>query len=354
MNKLHVNELLSHFKNESLTLEISENDSADFTTTLQLAEKIRPLLDSIVIDWQLTTNNVLKIQVAEVTEEEDMVLEKTTEMVSAADTEYVLTQRGKEVVANFIRNCEAKRKELLDAGIDTANETVVPTEKDILSDLNYGIGVDDDGDYYNHWGVTDNYDSNLISLSFKRDFVSKENDSVPYCFELISHFRDIPDKSNDPADKQVIDRVYYTFQIHDNILVDIMCITDYKEFMQYAYVMETGENSIAYGKDDSGKEIYYPEIELEDFAVKRLCLLALTAYNSEYNPIDLGKLCAYLREDKILEFDSDKDCMDYFNRYDYKVLDSVEELNKYQGNYGFNIFEKRYHVLYDDALDVWY
>lgn len=348
MNKLHVNELLSHFKNASLTLKISENDSADFTTTLQLAEKIRPLLDSIVIDWQLTASNILKIQVAE---EGQAANEKT---IQAANTEYLLTQSGKEVVANFIRNCEAKRKEILDAGIDTIKETILPTEKDILSDLNYGIGIDDDGDYYNHWGVTDNHDSDLISLSFKKDFVSKENNSVPYYFELISHFRDIPDKSNDPADKQVIDRVYYTFQIRDNILVDIMCITDYKEFMQYAYVMETGENSIAYGKDDSGKEIYYPEIELEDFAVKRLCLLALTAYNSEYNPIDLGKLCAYLREDKILEFDSDKDCMDYFNRNDYKVLDSVEELNKYQRNYGFNIFEKRYHVLYDDALDVWY
>lgn len=348
MNKLHVNELLSHFKNASLTLKISENDSADFTTTLQLAEKIRPLLDSIVIDWQLTASNILKIQVAE---EGQATNEKT---IQAANTEYLLTQSGKEVVTNFIRNCEAKRKEILDAGIDTIKETILPTEKDILSDLNYGIGIDDDGDYYNHWGVTDNHDSDLISLSFKKDFVSKENNSVPYYFELISHFRDIPDKSNDPADKQVIDRVYYTFQIRDNILVDIMCITDYKEFMQYAYVMETGENSIAYGKDDSGKEIYYPEIELEDFAVKRLCLLALTAYNSEYNPIDLGKLCAYLREDKILEFDSDKDCMDYFNRNDYKVLDSVEELNKYQRNYGFNIFEKRYHVLYDDALDVWY
>lgn len=348
MNKLHVNELLSHFKNESLTLEISESDSADFTTTLQLAEKIRPLLDSIVIDWQLTASNILKIQVAE---EGQAANEKT---IQAANTEYLLTQSGKEVVANFIRNCEAKRKEILDAGIDTTNETNLPTEKDILSDLNYGIGIDDDGDYYNHWGVTDNYDSDIISLSFKKDFVSKENSSKPYCFKLISHFRDIPDKSNNPADKQVIDRVYYTFQIRDNILVDIMCITDYKELMQYAYVMETGENSIAYGKDDSGKEIYYPEIELEDFAVKRLCRLALTAYNSEYNPINLEKLCAYLREDKILEFDSDKDCMDYFNRNDYKVLDSVEELNKYQRNYGFNIFEKRYHVLYDDALDVWY
>ena len=88
--------------------------------------------------------------------------------------------------------------------------------------------------------------------------------------------------------------------------------------------------------------------------MKRLCRLALTAYNSEYNPINLEKLCAYLQEDKILEFDSDKDCMAYFKRYDYKALDSVEELNEYQGNYGFNIFEKRYHVLYDDALDVWY
>lgn len=71
--------------------------------------------------------------------------------------EYVLTEEGKRKVAVFIKECEAKRKEILDAGLDTAEDTQIPTEADILSDLNNGVEVDEDGDYYNAWGVTDNY-----------------------------------------------------------------------------------------------------------------------------------------------------------------------------------------------------
>ena len=73
--------------------------------------------------------------------------------------EYILTEAGKKKVAWFINECAAKRKEILDAGLDTADDTNLPTEEAIVSDLNYGVGVDEDGDYYNMWGVTDNYSS---------------------------------------------------------------------------------------------------------------------------------------------------------------------------------------------------
>lgn len=73
--------------------------------------------------------------------------------------EYILTEKGREKVTWFIKECAAKRKEILDAGIDTADDTNLPTEEDIVSDLNYGVGIDEDGDYYNCWGVTDNYSS---------------------------------------------------------------------------------------------------------------------------------------------------------------------------------------------------
>ena len=73
--------------------------------------------------------------------------------------EYILTEAGKKKVAWFIKECAAKRKEILDAGIDTADDTNLPTEEDIVLDLNYGVGVDEDGDYYSSWGVTDNYNS---------------------------------------------------------------------------------------------------------------------------------------------------------------------------------------------------
>lgn len=88
--------------------------------------------------------------------------------------EYVLTEEGKRKVAAFIEECKAKRKEILDAGLDTADETQIPTEEDILSDLNNGVEVDEDGDYYNSWGVTDNYTSDqACELTINEDFISK-------------------------------------------------------------------------------------------------------------------------------------------------------------------------------------
>ena len=91
---------------------------------------------------------------------------------SQVKDKYVLTERGICVIENFIAECKAKRKEILDAGIDTADDTNLPTEEAIVSDLNYGVGVDEDGDYYNCWGVTDNYSSDsAIELSINEDFV---------------------------------------------------------------------------------------------------------------------------------------------------------------------------------------
>ena len=85
--------------------------------------------------------------------------------MEAQNGAYVLTETGKEIVAAFIAECVAKRKEILDAGKDTAEET-------ILSDLNFGVGVDEDGDYYNGWGVTDHYNADtILGLSLGKDFV---------------------------------------------------------------------------------------------------------------------------------------------------------------------------------------
>lgn len=64
---------------------------------------------------------------------------------------YILTETGKEIVAAFIAECVAKRKEILDAGKDTADETNLPSEEAVLADLNGGVGVDEEGDYYNGW-----------------------------------------------------------------------------------------------------------------------------------------------------------------------------------------------------------
>ena len=88
-----------------------------------------------------------------------------------AKCEYVLTELGKWKVENFIQNCAAKRKEILDVGIDTAIETALPTEEDIVSDINIQ-GIDEDGDYYNSWGVTAHYNADTtLGLHINDDFI---------------------------------------------------------------------------------------------------------------------------------------------------------------------------------------
>lgn len=91
---------------------------------------------------------------------------------SQVKDKYVLTEKGVCTIENFIAECKAKRKEILDAGIDTADLTSLPAAEDILSVLNAGIGIDEDGDYYNCWGVTDNYNSdNPLWLEVGIDFM---------------------------------------------------------------------------------------------------------------------------------------------------------------------------------------
>ena len=86
--------------------------------------------------------------------------------------DYALTANGKQKVRNFIAECNALKKEVLDAGKDTAAETNIPTEEDILSDIEYWF-EDGDSGYFNNWGVTDNYDLG-INLYYGEDFVKTQ------------------------------------------------------------------------------------------------------------------------------------------------------------------------------------
>lgn len=69
--------------------------------------------------------------------------------------------------------------------------------------------------------------------------------------------------------------------------------------------------------------------------------------------LNMEKLNNYLKSEEILEFNSDEECMEYFNTYDYQNLKSVEEMKSFQGKYGFNIGNKRYHINTENALDVY-
>lgn len=84
---------------------------------------------------------------------------------------YVFTVSGYRTAKRFIAECAAKRKEILDAGIDTADETELPTAQDILDDVNTGVGLDEENEYFDSWGITDHYISHPLSLIVGEDII---------------------------------------------------------------------------------------------------------------------------------------------------------------------------------------
>lgn len=67
----------------------------------------------------------------------------------------------------------------------------------------------------------------------------------------------------------------------------------------------------------------------------------------------MNKFNYYLEQEIIIEFNSDEECLNFFNTYDYQNFKSVDEMKEYQGIYGFNIGCKRYHINYTEALDIY-
>jgi hypothetical protein len=84
---------------------------------------------------------------------------------------YTYTPIGRLKACHFIRVCEVKRKEILDAGIDTADETELPTAQDILDDVNTGVGLDEENEYFDSWGITDHFNSHPLSLVVGEDII---------------------------------------------------------------------------------------------------------------------------------------------------------------------------------------
>ncbi len=95
---------------------------------------------------------------------------------------------------------------------------------------------------------------------------------------------------------------------------------------------------------DFSIDIYEPEEELELSAAMKL--------EASLAHIDVNKLQKYLNEEMILEFESADECMNYFNLYDGQDFKNVEEMKKYQDEYGFGLNGKWYHISFDEALDV--
>lgn len=92
---------------------------------------------------------------------------------------FLLTEYGRRQAESYIAELKAKRKEILDAGKDTADETTIPSVSEIEDDIAFiGVNWDDPDDpcCYNGWGVTDHFDADYpLLLKYGRDFAVAEN-----------------------------------------------------------------------------------------------------------------------------------------------------------------------------------
>ena len=85
-----------------------------------------------------------------------------------------LTQQGKKTVEQYIKECKAKQKEILDAGKDTLEKDCIPFIEDIISDIS--AFMDSNGNYYNSWAVTDRYSTDYtLTLKQGTDFIDLDS-----------------------------------------------------------------------------------------------------------------------------------------------------------------------------------
>ena len=102
-------------------------------------------------------------------EEEQISLREET---PENDCVYTLTEEGSKKVNAYILELRSKRKEILEAGLDTIENTgALPNFQDIIEDVNMSYDEDYKA-YYGDWGVTDNYEADrTLDLHLKEDLV---------------------------------------------------------------------------------------------------------------------------------------------------------------------------------------
>ena len=101
-------------------------------------------------------------------------------------------------------------------------------------------------------------------------------------YSIIRRVRDVPGIPSQTLEVPDFDRVYYTVKIGSNRFVDVMCVTDYIEHNQYAYVMDTGSGSTVYGLIKAGEEQYYCDDVLPESQEKFLIDMVIETYNKEF------------------------------------------------------------------------
>lgn len=142
--------------------------------------------ENIDVDWRQFPKGTFRVDIWHWFEEEygisvgelmngdEAVKEELPLEEKENDKEYVFsaTKEGLEKISSYISELEAKRKEILDAGLDTVEEVgALPTAEDIINDIQFAY-EDETKDYCHHWDVTDNHiTKEPLLLELNKDFV---------------------------------------------------------------------------------------------------------------------------------------------------------------------------------------
>lgn len=101
------------------------------------------------------------------------------------DTTYRLTAKGLEKAEQYLRELIAYRKEILDAKLDTADDTPIPTIQDIESDIE---SFEEDDEYYNSWSIADDTTMNMpLCLKYGEDYLEADIADHPPKIEFVKY-----------------------------------------------------------------------------------------------------------------------------------------------------------------------
>ena len=101
------------------------------------------------------------------------------------DTTYRLTVKGLEKAEQYLRELIAYRKEILDAKLDTVDDTPIPTIQDIESDIE---SFEEDDEYYNSWSIADDTTMNMpLCLKYEEDYLEADIADYPPKIEFIKY-----------------------------------------------------------------------------------------------------------------------------------------------------------------------
>lgn len=101
------------------------------------------------------------------------------------ETTYRLTAKGLEKAEQYLRELIAYRKEILDAKLDTADDTPIPTIQDIESDIE---SFEEDDEYYNSWSIADDTTMNMpLCLKYEEDYLESDIVEHPPKIEFVKY-----------------------------------------------------------------------------------------------------------------------------------------------------------------------